>query len=58
MYRKICPKCLKVVEIDDSSVWEGLRTKEDVNCPNCGEFLTSVFTDGIPRTRVIEEKEE
>lgn len=55
MKRIVCPKCGKVIEYYDKSVWEGNRDFEDVNCPNCDEYLIRVFTDGSPNPRIVSE---
>ena len=52
-----CPKCGKKIEYEDKSVWEGNRDFEDVNCPNCGEYLTRVFTDLFPNPRIVDDNE-
>ena len=57
MKQVTCPKCGCTVEFDDKSVWEGNRDFEDVNCPNCKEYLTRVFTDGFPNPRVIKRNQ-
>ncbi len=56
MKRIVCPKCGKTIEYDDRSIWEGNRDFEDVNCPNCDEFLTKVFTDGIVYPRIVDDE--
>ncbi|MBR1905614.1 MAG: hypothetical protein IJ819_04065 [Clostridiales bacterium] len=56
MKRIVCPKCGKTIEYDDKSIWEGNRDFEDVNCPNCDEFLTRVFTDGIVYPRIVDDE--
>lgn len=59
MLRKvICSKCNVVLEYDDKSVWEGNRDFEDVNCPNCGNKIATVFTDLIPNIRIVDDKGE
>ncbi|WP_022750624.1 hypothetical protein [Lachnobacterium bovis] len=55
MKRVQCPNCGAIVEYDDKSVWEGNRDFEEVNCPNCDEYLTRVFTDGFPNPHIIKK---
>ena len=52
--RVMCPKCGAICEYDDKSVWEGNRDFEDVECPICGYVLATVFTDLLPKARVIQ----
>ena len=50
-----CSKCGSVLKYDDRSVCLGNRDREDVQCPECGNVLTSVFTDQIPQVMLIEK---
>ena len=47
-----CSKCGKKIRIEENDTMPGCREHEDVDCPNCGEHLTSVFTSGIPRAYI------
>ena len=54
MLRKtICKRCGSLSEYDDKSVWEGNREFEEVLCPECGEIIGTVFTDLLPKARLI-----
>lgn len=53
-----CEKCGTVSKFDDKSVWEGLRELENIECPNCGNVIDTVFTDLIPHATVVENNEK
>ena len=53
-----CTKCGCDVGYNEKSIWEGNRDFEDVNCPNCNEYITKIFTDGNPNPYLINKSED
>lgn len=51
--RVACSECGAICEYDDRSVWEGNREFEEFKCPVCGNVLATVFTDQIPKVKLI-----
>lgn len=51
-----CSKCNSKLEIDENDYMPGCRESEEVICPKCNNEVTTVFTSGIPKVSVIEEK--
>lgn len=57
MKRIVCPVCGSTIEYNDKSIWEGNRDFEDINCPNCNEFLDRVFTDIFPNPHIVKKEQ-
>ncbi|WP_155952424.1 hypothetical protein [Pseudobutyrivibrio sp. LB2011] len=51
-----CSICGKSITIRENDFQPGCRDFEDVSCPICNAFLTSVFTSGIPEAHVDEAR--
>nr|WP_296099098.1 hypothetical protein [uncultured Mediterraneibacter sp.] len=58
IHRVTCKECGSILEYNDKSVWEGNRYPEDIECPECGNIVGSVFTDLTPEVRLIKKGEK
>lgn len=50
-----CEICNSLVEYDNTSIVEGNRDFENIDCSRCNTTLTRVFTDLVPVVRIVED---
>ncbi len=52
-----CCKCNSNLKIEENDHEPGSCVMAGVYCPNCKNFVTKVFTSGIPEAYIIHEQD-